>query len=273
LHGANDMNKMKTKPEENTISALYEKTTRKVGGTIHHYTSYGSAVSILTKRTFQLTRIDLLNDKMEKTFADCSDNEVMYVLSFTNTSKESVAMWMLYGGVVGAGGIKVKMSIPRSKIIDSFNNQFFFDPQMKKQIPFEKLEYGVENYKKKKFSLRDVVYLDRRNGKLRYSTKSYEGDCTESELLQMFKGFIKYDAWEFESEARVAVILLNQDKIADAPKHIYAKIDEELLKTITITTDPWTSEDMKNVMKESLNSLAGVQLRYQSSNLEGDVDF
>lgn len=94
--------------EEVTIESLYNRTTRKVKGTLFHYTSYSSAISIIKNRSFRFTRIDLLNDKTETQFAGCDDDEIMYVLSFTNTSKESVAMWMLYGGNVGSGEGKIR---------------------------------------------------------------------------------------------------------------------------------------------------------------------
>ena len=262
------------KEEIKTVDDLLNIVTRKIKGSIHHYTSYESLVSILKHKTFRLTRLDLLNDKAEERLANCHDNELRYNLSFSNTYNESVAMWAIYGG---RSSMKLRLSLSRKKLIESFNNNFYFDHEKLNIIPYGSFDMSKNagQFVKKQFSLYDVVYLNKKNNQLRYSSKTLKGIVVDERVIERFKGFIKYSAWEFESEARISVLInrnMNFVQKINEPQYIYGGISDDLLKSFKITFNPWIAKEMKDEIKDSLNRLADCDLKYEDSSLEGQVD-
>lgn len=249
-----------------SIDKLLKRTTGKTSGRIHHYTSLNSLVSIIVNKCFRFTRIDLLNDKKEESFARLNNNEKMYNLSFSQTGKESVAMWKMYGG----SGQKVRISLSRRNLIESFNDNIYFDNTLKSKVPDDCFIKGAGAFANKNFSITDVVYLDGRNSKIRFNGKAYE--CVDK-YRDKFKGFMKYDCWEFESESRLTALLDKTILNNEPPKYLYGKINKKLLENINITFDPWTSGEMKTFIKSGLNMLAESKLSYSDSELEGEIEW
>ena len=55
------------------------------------------------------------------------------------------------------------------------------------------------------------------------------------------------------------------------PKYVFAGINEELIKDFHITFNPWLSAEMKEEIQKSINSLAGFEIKCDSSQHDGEI--
>lgn len=224
--------------EISTFEDLTNRIYRKESETICHFTSFESLILILKNRSLRMSRIDLLNDRAEKQLSQCEEGELRFVTSFTGTA-ERVAMWAIYGG---HSSLKLRLSFPRSILIQSVRDQFYFDSLKEHKITSDFISKDVCDYSKKEFSLSDVVYFDKTKNKLRFN-----GIPVTDDIIKKLAGNIKYDAWEFENETRLSVILKQNGAKFDL-SNIYANISEELLDKLVITYNPWIEDTVYEVL-------------------------
>ena len=252
--------------EINSILDLKHRIYGKKSGKICHYTSLESLFYILKNRSLRLTRYVLLNDKSEKELSKCKKGENRYIVSFTGTTKESVAMWSLYGK---HSSIKVQIECSRGQFFSMPNDNFYFDSDKKSKIPVENLSGVVNNISKRSFTISDVIYFDKRRQKLKLSGKSLNEINVDEILISDFAGTIKYDAWEYERETRLSTILTSKEAI---PTHIYLDLGEHFIENMTITFCPWVDDALCAELQKILNSVAGIELNYRKSELYGEID-
>lgn len=252
--------------EISTFEDLTNRIYRKESGTICHFTSFESLILILKNRSLRMSRIDLLNDRAEKQLSECEEGELRFVTSFTGTA-ERVAMWAIYGG---HSSLKLRLSFPRSILIQSVSDQFYFDSLKEHKITSDFISKDVCDYSKKEFSLSDVVYFDKTKNRLRFNGRAINGIPVTDDIIKKLAGNIKYDAWEFENETRLSVILKQNGAKFDL-SNIYANISEELLDTLVITYNPWIEDTVYNAIKRSLDEIAGRKLKHSKSSIHGEV--
>ena len=245
---------------------IFDKQT----GQICHYTSFESLIMILKNKSLRLSRYDLMNDIAEKELSKCTDGDCRYIISFTGTKKEYVAMWALYGK---HSSLKLRMDFNRQSILKTVNGNFYFDSEKKQRI-----NYGIESvpsdFTKKRFTLSDVVYYDRQKNRFKCYDKPLRMIEVNQERISRLAGTIKYDAWDYERESRLAVVLhKNQTDITDFQQltHIYAGLSDEFIKGLTITYSPWINNTTFEVLKSAIDSLAGVPLTHKRSSLQGEI--
>lgn len=258
--------------KDNEIGDFEELKSRIFGknsGTICHYTSYESLVQILKNKSLRLTRYDLMNDYAEKQLSKAPDGDYRYIVSFTGTTKESVAMWALYGK---HSSLKLRLDIPCGKLIESVNQSFFFDSKKEIIIPFNRTSTIPSDYRRKNFSLSDVVYYDKRRNMFRLSGKTLKNIEVSPKNIDDLAGTIKYDAWEYEKEARLTV-LLHRDNVDtnNSYTHIYTNLSDDLIKSMTVTYSPWIPDEVFYELKTSIDALAGTKLNHKRSSLLGEV--
>ena len=253
--------------EINSFPDLRDRIFNKSSGTICHYTSFESLLLILRNRSFRLTRYDLMNDIAEKQLSKCIDGETRYIISFTGTTSESVAMWALYGN---HSGLKLRIECSRRSLIYTANNNFYFDPLRSQKIGLLGVERLTNDYTKKTFSLSDVVYYDRKRNKLRLSGKTLNGITVTENMIKELAGSVKYDAWEYEKEARLSVILRENLQRSDI-RHIYFGLTDEFIQKLTIRYSPWTSTEIIEELSKTIDNLAGVPLKHKKSDLYGEI--
>ena len=253
-----------------SFNDLKNRVFGKKSGTICHYTSYESLIMILKNRSLRLSRYDLMNDIAEKQLSKCDDGDCRYIISFTGTISENVAMWALYGK---HSSLKLRLSFSRASLIETVHDNFYFDSKKEQKIPIWETSTVPSDYSKKNFTLSDVVYYDRIKGKLRLSGKTLLIIPVDQSMITELAGTIKYDAWEYERESRLAVILhqnAQHNQFSDI-SHVYAGLNDEFIKKLTITYSPWITDEIFEELSSSIDSLAGYKLSHKRSSLQGEV--
>lgn len=252
------------------LKKYIDDITRSEVKRLYHYTTYESLLKILKFRSIRLSRIDLMNDKAEQALSKSNINEDRYILSFTNNSKEYVSMWAMYGK---ASGIKLRIDFPIQVFRSSINDNFFFNEQCTDKIPIYKIATNFVT--KKDFIINDVIYYDKQNNKIKHNTNPFNYlEVMDSDIDSM-AGFIKYDAWEFERETRLSVLLenirINDDIKNNNIRYIYARINDELIKNMGITYNPWISELLKTELQKSIDEVANYELNHNLSANNGEI--
>lgn len=236
---------------------------------LYHYTTYESLLSILSNKSFRLSRLDLMNDKAETSLGFHDDSFKNYSMSFTQ-DKEYVSMWAMYGK---SSGIKIRLDFDNKIFAKMPKNIYIDHGKQNRIIATDSQSLWDESYNNYPIQLSDVVYLDKKDKTLRHNARPFEtGIIGDNKTIEEMTGFIKYDAWEFEKETRLKVKLSeNKISIETLPKYIFIGISEELIKSFHITFNPWMSSLMKNEIKESLNRVSGFELSFDDSDDDGEI--
>ena len=236
---------------------------------LYHFTTLESILCILKNRSFRLTRMDLMNDKAEKLLGKQKDRSECYVMSFTQ-KKEYVSMWAMYGK---PSGIRLRLDFNRELLWQAINDNFFFDSDRSKRINLS-LNDHLDYFTKTGWLLSDIAYLDKSKNVLKHNGKLLSNIVHVNQAVNDIAGFVKYDAWEFEKETRLRVnirssIIDCQEK--DYPEHIFAGINEKLIRSFRVTYNPWLSSEMKDVVKNSLRDMAGFEIPCRNSDNDEEI--
>ena len=257
------------KDEIRTFTDLKEYVFQPKTGKVCHYTSYESLIMILKNRSLRLSRFDLMNDYAEKELSKCIEGDSRYIISFAHT-KESVAMWAIYGK---SSSLRLQLEFPIESLLDTIDNNFFFDSEKTNKIAIHGTAPVNADYSKKGYTYSTIVYYDRRKHAFRIEGSPQKTITVTDNMIQSLAGTIKYDAWEYEKETRLAVVL-HQDRVNNNQndvKYIYAGLNEDFIKKIQIRYSPWISEDVQKELESSINSMAGIELKHKKSDLYGEV--
>lgn len=272
----------KAKKDAATITIQSSDTTEKVikylaqGNIIpkrlYQYTSYQALVSILTNRTFRLSRTDLLNDKAEMKLGNEEDLKRSYVMSFTEDS-EYVSMWTMYGKSIG---IKLRLDFETSKLkaIIEGDNFWFFDKNANHISIKDRNKPLFEIVSKRNpIRLSRVAYYNPDSKTIRAAASSKDFPLVVDEkVIEEMTGFIKFSAWEAERETRLRIVLKPDVIGLEDIKFVNMTITDEMIKGFRITFNPWMPDELKIEIQHSLDHLAGFPLRYTHSVLTGQVD-
>ena len=237
---------------------------------LYHYTTFEALLSIIKGRTFQLSRLDLLNDKAEQKLGFHDEIIQNYVISFTK-EKEYVSMWAMYGK---ASGIKIRLDFDTKLFVINLNS-FFYDSDKKNKLIISRVRNLLGpgyTYEPVKFS--DVAYLDKKIMELKHNTKPFSKNLSvDNKLIEKLTGFIKYDAWEFEKETRLVVQLRDDQNTIDRklPEHIYCEITDDLIRSFQVTFNPWMTPLLKEEIRRSLENIAGFRIECRNSNDDGEI--
>lgn len=243
---------------------------------LYHYTTFESVMKIIQDHTFRLTRTDLLNDKAEMKIGNKEKAIHHYIMSMTE-AKEYISMWAMYGR---PSGIKLRLDFSKLellKIINQSNQSSIYSNDYYSRVEVDKDGiiqcspnkihnlFGIDMLYPIRFA--HVAYINKEKNKLRCNNRPFRSFKVDEKSIDDLTGFSKYDAWEFEKEIRLLVHLDNNE-----PTHIYLPITDDLINSFSITFNPWISEEMKEVIKQELNQLAGTKLSYRNSSNNGEVD-
>lgn len=239
---------------------------------LYQFTSYQALISILSNRSFRLSRTDLLNDKAEMKLGDENELRRSYVISFTEKA-EYVSMWTMYGKAIG---VKLRLDFDRKKLVSLLGNKdiWFIDDQGRKSTIWSQQRLLFERASTKKpIRLSRVVYYDKFRNSLRTAASSKDFPiAVDKRVIDDLTGFVKYSAWESEKETRLRIVLKPEVVEGQDIKYIQIKITDELIKDFHITFNPWLPDEMKTEIKNSLNCLSGFSLNYSDSVLAGQID-
>ncbi len=153
------------------------------------------------------------------------------------------------------------------------NNNFYSDSeQLNKLLLVSSLYKSV--FSKHDWLISDIVYIDKDKKQFRHNEDSFPNIVAEQSAIEDLAGFVKYDAWEFERETRLRVRVgsgIYNTTIDQYLTHIYAGLDDELIKTFHVTFNPWLTDEMKKVVRESLRSAAGFDIPCSNSINDGEI--
>ena len=241
-----------------------EKTTR-----LFHYTTLESLLCIIKNQTFRLTRMDLMNDKAEKILGGRKDGTASYVMSFTR-DKEYVSMWAIYGR---PSGIKIRLDFDRLLFQKTINKNFYSDSEkLHKLAPVSSLYKSV--FSKHDWLISDIVYLDKDKKQFRHNEDRFINIIADQYSIEDLAGFVKYDAWEFERETRLRVRIgsgYENFAIDQYLKYIYVGLNKELIKTFRVTFNPWLTDEMKSMIRDTLRIAAGFEIPCFDSINDGEI--
>lgn len=260
------MNKKDVKTCDELQQYLQEQSCK--SDRLFHYTTYDSLICIIKNKCVRLSRMDLMNDKAEQTLGRQDQHLKNYIMSFTR-DKEYVSMWAMYGK---PSGIKIRIDFSRALFEKAINRNFYEDAALLKKIPLETDKYPG-NFNKKGYLISDVIYLDKSSYQLRHNEKEFSSIKADTLIINEMTGFIKYDAWEFEREIRLRALMQHDihRSLPDVPKYIFAKINEELIRDLHITFNPWISKELKEEIQKSADALASYHLSYSESQNDGEI--
>ena len=116
------------------------------------------------------------------------------------------------------------------------------------------------------------MYYDKRRNVFKLSGKSLNSIEVSPSKISDLAGTIKYDAWEYEKEARLSVVL-HQDGGRGSKNytHIYTGLSDDFIKSICVTYSPWISDEVFDELRTSIDSLAGTKLKHRKSTLQGEI--
>ena len=240
----------------------YILATTKKNERLYHYTTYENLLYILRDRCLRLTRCDRMNDRAEVRNFD-GERESAYILSFSNSAREYVSMWAMYGK---PGGVKIRIDFPSESLAVGDGGQLYYDTELTRAVPENNLRRAGCVGEEADFSLSDVVYLDRKNNRLNHNARPFENLVPNPELIRDFRGFIKFSAWEFEKETRLCV-LLNKP----GPDYLYLRLNPNLVRDLGVTYNPWIGSLLRDEAEESLDRLAGCRLLHADSENRGEI--
>ena len=165
------------------------------------YTSMERALGVLLNGEIFLSNGEKWNDVNDRHLMDIKK---AYALCLSCSTRENIAMWMLYGAEHGKKGAMLKLypSIMKELVeVDTIELGKF------KEDGTFSAKYVLENKKDFVAYLTDVVYTDQcRGGKVRITEGGYHITVDES-MLEDPKVFHKNYAWSYEKECRYVIKL------------------------------------------------------------------
>lgn len=196
-----------------------------------HYTSLESLLKMLGGGSFQLSRIDQLNDLKE--FSGNTRNPATYIASFGTSALENVAMWWMYGWNGKEGN---SSRIPVRLEFDGKALQRLID-SLAPAKPLRSRQTHSRGERTPKFvnvkdiewiALHDMLYQrttsrNSDNGKtLRHGAVSWNGIIANDYRCEAFRdakkampGFVKDVGWSYENETRLSIRLRSEAKHPD----------------------------------------------------------
>jgi len=187
-------------------------------------------------------------------------------MSFCNTEAEYVSMWAIYGK---SSGIKIRLGLSYKLLKKIILNELNIDQYLKQSIPIKKLNKA--NSLSNVVRISDVVYLDdksnsnNKKSKISHNQRPFKNLYVTDTVKKELGGFLKYNCWEYEKERRIKVTL-NEKDCADK-KYIYLGLSKDLLDNISITYNPWISEELQGTLENYVNELFERKVDQKRSDL------
>lgn len=244
----------------------------------YHYTNFESFLKIISTQKLKFNRIDLVNDQTEKTyFKEEEFAKLVFIACFTYSSDENIPIWHMYTGDsqglrlgfhLKTPPFKPAFSLTKENVIAIENNQ-----------PISLSHYSDWH---PTLSQRDIIYhnndltpynlwLEKPPTLLKEhpSQSRYMYNLTSTSML-------KDTAWTFEEETRLTVILRTTKDNISIPNinFLLIPIDFEVLDSISITFSPWMSDELKCMVKKSIQhylSNFSSKFIYNDSRFEGSI--
>lgn len=224
------------------------------------YTSMERALALIVSGCMYLSNGKSWNDVRDR---DIMRQKRVYGTCFSCSTKENVAMWMLYSADKGKQG--AMLNFPRAVMKEILSLQSIelgkFDSKTQQFISAETLHKENGDYE---IFLTDVVYTDYSSDKKLTLTVAEDHEPAEKSVLEHDDIFHKNYAWAYEKETRLVVRLSEK-------WHAYAEGNE--LSTIQIRLSNSSINKMKDKRLVRSPIYRGGVSYGELSELNGDVDW
>lgn len=241
-------------PFSQSYKSIKEAVSHKV---ISQYTKIDSLLKILKSRTFLFNRIDKVNDieeadrlhinhLSERVFISCFDH--------SDLKNESIPLWHIY--TPKGWGARISLHIRENQRIDEL---FVKDCVFNTNIPAKKCSWNRDNKDLigyiRAYKCQDVMYLtdSERDEQLLIGKNESEIDFNMG-VIAAYKNV----GWKYENETRFVTVLSPTGDGVDERffdvSYFLLPIDFDVLEHITITFDPWMSEEIKECLKHEILS-------------------
>lgn len=205
--------------------------TDAVGGNYMHYASRERIECILTESAFYLSDGSNWNDVRDRNnFNSNSMSDKHFGICLSSSSSESIAMWMLYGGIDGNGA----MINFDSNTLSSVRNSAIYECGCWKDKQFhcvKTLDASAIH-----FDLIDVVYSANAQNNKRKVKRWGRGNYDISPMaFEGVKWLAKDEAWSYENEVRLVATVSKLDLGVEASAITHIRVpftcSDELLRT------------------------------------------
>jgi len=231
----------------------------------YHYTDIESLLIILSTAMFKFSRIDRVNDPLEKDpLVQYDLYRRIFIACFCKESIESIPLWKIY--TQRGKGVRIGFFYKEGKI-----NDHFVDPNRSIQDDDkDKIEWICCDKGQVKsgmyLAINDVSYVE---NPLIHNFHATERE-DELEVMPDLFAMYKSTMWSYEKETRlVAYLFGNEDNDIDT-KSILVPFDTSQLDHIEVRFDPWMSEELKECLKLGVDKYASkwnIKVEYQNSDL------
>lgn len=212
------------------ISSL--SVSDKDGRNYMHYATHERIESILTNSAFYLSDGSNWNDVVDRAnFNSCSMSVKHFGMCLSASSSESIAMWMLYGGIDGNGAM-VNFD---SNTLRSVQNATIYECGYWEDKQFQCVK--MLDASAIKFDLIDVIYVsDRANNDKRTVKRWGRGKYDIGyQAFEGVKWLAKHEAWSYEKEVRLVATVSKLDLGVDVDRITSIRVpfsySEDLLRT------------------------------------------
>lgn len=234
----------------------------------YHYTSVDALLKIAHDARLKFSRIDKVDDLMEKTPLTVADfYKRTYLACFSNNPTESIPLWKMY---TNQGlGVRICFCFKDNKINETFldTSRSIFNSN-KSEIPFINLSLGLIKsgvY----LAVQDVIYSNDAYTNSFIKIQDDKIDFSPDDF-----GLYKSEYWGFETETRLVLHVLSEDFENYDTDFMLVPINISALDHMEIRFDPWMSEEMKLCLKLTVNEFVkdwGIKIDYSNSDLTGKI--
>lgn len=204
-----------------------------------HYTTLGGLQNILNSKRWFLSRGDnaSMNDQHEWMYTGSQLHWAKtYILCFSASSKENMAMWGLYG-IPATQAISIR--IPRKAILQWLDSI--------KTVEGVRFVDGKPSYTKlakpNSLVMHDVAYTSEDNIRLRNERIPHKQVHDFRLNHEQLTGYIKDVAWEYEYEVRLQASYLDDMKYT----HVALPVTDELISSFEVMCGPNFTEEKQLV--------------------------
>ncbi len=206
--------------------------------------------NIIDGKSLYLSRGDFWNDRKDAARLNHDGSStVNYAMCFSTGQAENVAMWMLYGGILGQGGMidftKENMQqILKTPTVELGN---FAEDTF---VPLQSLTHDQFD-----IYLADIIYYSEDSSGYRLTRAEEHVSSISQEIIDGLTMYLKKYAWSYERECRL-IVSIDRSLVQDDFKHI--KIDLSAI-------------DMTKRLYMAPNRKAPPVQEFQSSALGSDI--
>lgn len=221
------------------------------------YSKFDRIIEILNSKKLYLSNGEKWNDESDRRLFNHDNNSVVnFGKCFSFSKAESVAMWMLYGGINNTGalidftkkGMQSILNSPSVKVGYFDNNEF-------KSVELLKGEF--------KIYLTDVLYYTNNGEKYCVSRYDEHYYALSKEMFNKLNVAKKSYGWKYENECRL-IVSINKEIINNVSKEIDCKFVQIPLENLDM------GKSFERVYRGPNNLLCGAQ-NFLPSELEGTI--